>query len=236
MDSRSGERIDLGELRASEPVLKLDEVWYYPFEKNDKTVLASPVTLESFVLDNRYRRIEAIQLYDLKEENKESYLLVYDDDYIGSLLLVGNHFKKATQVPPFEKIDLIRAVVEEDYFIKTCPVGFATGIENNEKPIALVEAPPPPPGLVEYPDLSEYKEGRPLPKIKHPAPTKPPAPTPPLPQDDPEDAAFEVYDFRLTSKGVAQLNDSALTAVFGTKVVRQGNIPTQVAKIGRAHV
>jgi len=60
MDSRSGERIDLGDLKSSEPILKIDEVWFYQFEKDNKTVLSSPITLESYVFDDRYRRIEAI--------------------------------------------------------------------------------------------------------------------------------------------------------------------------------
>ena len=232
MDSRSGERIDLGELKASEPVLKIEEVWFYRFEKDDKTVLASPITLEKFVMDDRYRQTEALELYDLKGENKESYLLVYDDDYIGTLLSVKDHFKKATQVPPFEEIDLISAVVEEDYFIKTFPIGCAAKIESNEKPIALAEAPPPPPGMVKYPELADYKEGHSLPKIKHPEPVEPPAPIPPIPRDDPETETAEVYDFRLTNKGTALVNDSALTALFGAKVVLEGNIPIGLAMNG----
>lgn len=233
MDSRSGERIDLGELKAGDPVLKMGEVWLYQFEKDNKTVLASPVTLESFTLDDRYRRIEAIQLHDLKEENKVSYLIAYDNDYMGNILVVEDHFKKAPQVPPFEKLDLISAIVKEDYSITTFPVGFAIDkTEKSEKPYALVEAPPPPPGLAEYPDLSDYKEGEPVPKIKPPAPIAPPAPVPPIPRDDPETETSEVYDFRLASKGTVPLNDSALTALFEAKVVLKSNIPGSVAMGG----
>ncbi|HWK99242.1 MAG TPA: hypothetical protein VNQ55_04820 [Parapedobacter sp.] len=86
--------------------------------------------------------------------------------------------------------------------------------------------------MVEYPDLSDYNDGQPLPKISRPVPIEPPAPAPLLLRDESEAENVAVYDFRLTSKGTVPLNDSALTAVFGAKVVLQGNIPTRVAMGG----
>src|SRR5690606_13178010 len=77
MDSRSGDRIDLGELKSADPVLKIGDIWYYHFEKDNKTVLAAPVARESITLDQRYRRIEVIVLHDLKGEEKEAYPVAF---------------------------------------------------------------------------------------------------------------------------------------------------------------
>src|SRR5690606_35538949 len=81
-------------------------------------------------------------------------------------------------------------------------------------------------------DLSDYKEGQPLPEIKHPEPVEPPAPVPPPSRDDPDTGTAEIYDFRLTNKGTALVNDSALTALFGANVVLKSNIPIGLAMGG----
>ena len=84
MSPQSGKRIDLGELKSPGPALKIGDNWFYHFEKGNKSVLASPLTQESFTLDGRYRRIQSAELYDLKGKHKKSYLFAYDDNNIGT--------------------------------------------------------------------------------------------------------------------------------------------------------
>lgn len=235
MDSRSGDRIDLGNLMSSHPVLKMGEVRFYHFEKNNKSVLASPATMESFTLDRLYKKMEAIHLYDLKGENKKSYLLAYDDNNIGRILSVENHFKKVAKVPPFEKIDLIGGRVKKDYYIKTFLVGFAAAKMEKGKEASRAKdkiSKSTKPAINASP--AEVRKGKSLSKIQKPAMITPPSPVhfEWMDQDDSKPDSSEIYDYRLADKGAALVNDSALSAVFGTKVVLEKNRPVSIAMGG----
>ncbi|QEC53144.1 hypothetical protein EDD80_104114 [Anseongella ginsenosidimutans] len=125
MDSRTGDRINLGVLRSAAPLLEIDNTLFYQFEKDNKIVIASPNSRKKYVLDARYREISAFRIYDREGEREALFLVAYDKDSTGSILSASGNFKKVKQVPPFRRMELVSRIAAEDDPRASFPVGFA---------------------------------------------------------------------------------------------------------------
>ncbi|MFE7088607.1 hypothetical protein ACFU8T_16075 [Sphingobacterium spiritivorum] len=215
MDTQTGKPVNMGTLKDSSPLIIIDDIAYYHFEKDNKTVIASPVNHQSFTLDKIYSKVEAFSIYDSKRNNKTQYLAVYDTDRKGTIISVADQFRKVTTIPSFEKLELISGTLDEGYLRYTFPVGFAVDeIAPKEAPVVPVKA-------------AVKSKTRKSNRLEPPEAIKPPEMYNSTYPD--ENWKAVIYDNQLVRKGESLTTDSALTSLFGVKVRLSRNIPGDVS-------
>ncbi|WP_236582300.1 hypothetical protein [Sphingobacterium spiritivorum] len=218
MDTQTGKPVNMGTLKDSSPLIIVGDIAYYHFEKDNKTVIASPVNHQSFTLDKIYSRIEAFSIYDSARKNKTQYLAVYDTDRKGRIISVADQFRKVATIPPFEKLELISATLDEGYSRYTFPVGFAVDeIVPKKAPVTPVKT-------------AAKGKAKKSDRLEPPEAIKPPEMYKPINMDgQDENWKAVIYDNQLVRKGESLTTDSALTALFGAKVRLSRNIPGDIS-------
>ena len=217
MDTQTGKPINMGTLKDSSPLIIVGDIAYYHFEKDNKTVIASPVNHQSFTLDKIYSKVESFSIYDSTRKNKAQYLAVYDTDRTGAIISVADQFRKVGTIPPFKKLELISATLDEGYSRYTFPVAFAvdepapkkapaTSVKTAGKGKSRKSNALEPPEVIIPPEM--YKTSI----------------------DEPDESwKAAIYDNQLVRKGESLTTDSALTSLFGVKVRLSRNIPGDVS-------
>jgi len=223
MNAQTGDRIDLGVLQDRNPLLKVGDHYFYRFEKDNKTVIASPATQERFVLDRLYATAKAYTLYDSKGENSRKYVVVYDNDGVGTIMAVADGFKRVDGISPFKKLETISVTIEEEYSQYTIPVGLALEEIVSKKPT-----------IVTHP--KQRKKGRQAKsstsKLEPPVLLTPPEPVKEVFAEMADNWKANVYDYQLIGKGSVVTTDTALTSAFGAPAMLSTHIPAQVSMGG----
>lgn len=202
MDPRSGKKIDLGALMDDDPAFFKDEIAFYHFLRNGKSVLASPVSPETYTFDRTYDDIKGLKLYDTAGKNFNQIFITTLPGYDKEVWqLKGEQLIKASQIKPEYKIEPIRSFADNGY----TRTGFAVGLAvRTEKPV------PKPPAPKKAPATAKTKKGMPPPPVMPPPPPK-------VVESDLNEVDFyaNIYNYELQLLRKSATDKPSLSKFFG---------------------
>ncbi len=169
MNPQNGKKIDLGELKDNDPAFFKDEVAFYHFHRNGKSVLSSPISSVTYTFDRTYDDVKGIKLYDTAGKDFNQLFITTLPGYDKEVWqLKAAQLVKVTQIKPEYRIEPIRSFADNGYTRTSFAVGLAVrATKAAPKPTAPKKAPttnkkgiltpvmPPPPQKVAISDLNE---------------------------------------------------------------------------------
>ncbi len=196
MDPQNGKKIDLGALQDNDPAFFKDEVAFYHFHRNGKSVLSSPVSSVTYTFDRTYDEVTGIRLYDTAGKNFNQVFITTLPGYDKEVWQLNNdQAQKVTQIKPEYKIEPIRSFVDKGYSRTNFAVGLA---------VRTTKAIPKPPDPKKAP--ASAKNGI----------TPPPVLAPPPVQEALNDDNFYagIYNYELQLLGKTTTDKAALSKLF----------------------
>lgn len=196
MDSQTGKKIDLGELQDDDPAFLKDDVAFYHFLRNGKSVLASPLNATTYTFDRTYEDVKGIKLYDTAGKNFNQIFITTLPGYDKEVWqLKGTQLTKVKQIKPEYRIEPIRSFTDNGYSRTSFAVGLA---------VRTTKATPKPPAPKKT--SASTKKGI----------TPPPVLAPPPVQEALNDDNFYagIYNYELQLLGKTTTDKAALSKLF----------------------
>lgn len=197
MNPQTGKKTDLGELKDDDPAFSKEDIAFYHFQHNGKSLLASPISAETYTFDRTYDDIKGIKLYDTAGKNFNQLFITTLPGYDKEVWQLKNdQLLKVNQIKPEYKIEPVISFLYRRNTRKRITVGLA---------VRTTKAAPKPPAPKKAPATT--KKGI----------TPPPVIDPPLVKEDLNEENFYagIYNYELQLLGKTVTDKASLSKLFG---------------------
>ncbi|MBE8714236.1 hypothetical protein C4F49_11130 [Sphingobacterium sp. KB22] len=207
MDPQTAKKIDLGDLIDDDPVMRIADTAWYHFHKDNKSILASPLSNKSFAFDQKYTEVSGTKLYDTLGKYPTQLFFAELEDYDKEVWkLVDNKLIKESKIKKSYTIETVGTYIDSSYYRRNFAIGIAV---LTTKPVA------------------ETKQAPAVANGKLPPPV-----ITPIDNDGNEDEFYaNIYDKDLKLVGTTKTSEEELSKIF-QKSAKVGNYLIASPSIG----